>query len=64
VRLARPLPGSLPRQVDAALAHRHVDLLIDGLRTRNDTNEPLGGPAMTFSDLRRAGAMPADAETE
>jgi AcrR family transcriptional regulator len=59
VRLARPLPGPLPRDVDAVLAHRHADLLLDGLRARSDGALPLSGPAMTFSDLQRAGTETA-----
>lgn len=62
VRLARPLPGPIPRAVDAALAHRHADLLLDGLRTRTDDSRPLGGPTLSFSDLRRAGAAEADSK--
>jgi hypothetical protein len=31
VRL-RPLPGGFPRQTNDSLSHRHLDLLIDGLR--------------------------------
>lgn len=32
IRLARPLPGSFPREFDDAAAHRQLDLLLDGLR--------------------------------
>ena len=38
VRLARPLPGPIPRDLDNRLAHRHLELLLDGLRT--DRAEP------------------------
>lgn len=32
IRLARPLPGSFPRDFDAAAAHRQLDIMLDGLR--------------------------------
>lgn len=32
VRLARPLPGPIPRDLDHQVAHRHLDLVLDGLR--------------------------------
>ena len=53
VRLSRPLPGGFPRETNNSLSHRHLDLLIDGLRTAAQRPAPLGGPAMTFDDLRR-----------
>jgi hypothetical protein len=53
VRLSRPLPGGFPREMDDRLSHRHLDLLIDGLRPATRPPAPLGGPAMTFDDLRR-----------
>jgi len=57
VRLSRPLPGPFPRALDTSLAHRHLDLLLDGLRTSHDRSmSPLPGPAMTLADLQ---AMPA-----
>jgi AcrR family transcriptional regulator len=53
VRLARPLPGPVPRALDEALAHRHLDLLLDGLRVGRDRPvDPLPAPAMTRGDLR------------
>lgn len=62
VRLSRPLPGVHSREFDVALAHRHADLLLEGLRIRTDHAAPLGGPAMTFPELRRAAAQPAGDE--
>jgi len=53
VRLSRPLPGGLPAETNNSLSHRHLDLLIDGLRAAAQQPVPLGGPAMTFDDLRR-----------
>lgn len=32
IRLARPLPGSYPRDFDHAAAHRLLDIVLDGLR--------------------------------
>lgn len=52
VRLSRPLPGAFPRDVDEHLAHRHVDLFVQGLRR---TDGQLPGPAMTLEELRRNG---------
>jgi AcrR family transcriptional regulator len=48
VRLTRPLPGRFPRDVDRDLAHRHLDLILDGLRAAGSA---LPGPALTFEDL-------------
>jgi AcrR family transcriptional regulator len=59
IRLARPLPGLLPRSMDDTLAHRHLDLLLDGLRasSRAGAEAPLPGRALTLEDLRnRPGA--------
>jgi AcrR family transcriptional regulator len=60
VRLSRPLPGPFPRGLDARLAHRHLDLLLDGLRGGGD--HPAGalpGPALTLGDLRAIGSAAA-----
>ncbi len=52
-RLARPLPGPFSRALDDRLAHRHLDLLIDGLRAGHDRSAaPLPEPAMTLADLQ------------
>lgn len=53
VRLSRPLPGAFSREASDRLGHRHLDLLIDGLRANGGQRSPLGGPAMTMADLRR-----------
>jgi AcrR family transcriptional regulator len=53
IRFSRPLPGDFPRDLNDRLAHRHVELLINGLQqTDEDAAEALGGPAMTLDDLR------------
>lgn len=54
VRLARPLPGPLPRDLDDRLAHRHLDLVLAGLRAGDQTSHPLPEPAMSLADLRAA----------
>jgi AcrR family transcriptional regulator len=58
VRLSRPLPGPFPPEVNRSLAHRHLDLVLDGLRSRSAPEAPLAGPAMTLDDLA---AMPGSA---
>ena len=52
-RFSRPLPGPLPPDLDIALAHRHLDLVMDGLRALpGRTRGTLRGPALTLEDLR------------
>ncbi|MEV4623706.1 helix-turn-helix domain-containing protein [Asanoa sp. NPDC049573] len=55
VRLSRPLPGGLPAGVEAALAHRHADVVLDGLRSAAVTTV-LPGPALSFDALRAESA--------
>jgi AcrR family transcriptional regulator len=52
VRLTRPLPGPFPAEVHQRLAHRHLDLVLAGLRNANPSGQVLPGPAMRFDDLR------------
>ncbi|RZS36493.1 TetR family transcriptional regulator [Herbihabitans rhizosphaerae] len=52
VRLSRPLPGSFPRELNDQLAHRHLDLLVHGLRGDSASKPDLHGPAITMADLR------------
>lgn len=55
-RLARPLPGPIPRDLDNRLAHRHLDLLLDGLRADAAVPaERLPGPALSLAELLAAG---------
>jgi AcrR family transcriptional regulator len=57
IRLARPLSRPFPRALDNRLAHRHLDLLLHGLRAGHDGSAPpLPGPAMTLADLRAISA--------
>ncbi|MFL6144880.1 MAG: TetR/AcrR family transcriptional regulator [Labedaea sp.] len=53
VRLSRPLPGGFSREQNDALAHRHLDLLINGLRAVPDRAGALSGPALGLEELRR-----------
>jgi AcrR family transcriptional regulator len=53
MRMSRPLPGTFAREVNDSLSHRHLDLLLDGLRPAAQRPAALGGPAMTLEDLRR-----------
>src|SRR5918997_884039 len=56
VRLARPLPGPISRDLNNRLAHRHLELLLDGLRTgRAEPAAPLPEPALTLADLQAVG---------
>jgi AcrR family transcriptional regulator len=52
VRLSRPLPGAFSQKVNIQLGHRHLDLLINGLRATPDPDARIDGPAMTLEDLR------------
>ena len=59
IRLSRPLPGGFPRQLDNSLAHRHLDLLLDGMRASGwSPSAGLGGPAMTLEALQELGGQP------
>jgi len=53
VRLSRPLPGGFPPEINNSLSHRHLDLLIDGLRDTARQPAHLAGPALTLTDLRQ-----------
>jgi AcrR family transcriptional regulator len=53
IRMSRPLPGGFSRDLNRALSHRHLDLVIAGLRPVAPQPTVLGGPALTFDDLRR-----------
>ncbi len=55
IRIAHPLPGPFPRPLDDSLAHRHLDLLLAGLRATGPARpeESPPGRALTLEDLRR-----------
>jgi AcrR family transcriptional regulator len=52
VRLSRPVPP-FDRELNDRLAHRHLDLVVAGLRAEA---RPLSGPAMSLADLRASAA--------
>ena len=52
IRLSRPLPGRFAPELNAQLAHRHLDLLINGLQPAGSEAAALGGPGLTLGDLR------------
>lgn len=58
VRLSRPLPGPFPREVNDELAHRHLDVVIDGLRATAEGRGRLPGPGLSHEDLRRVQPVP------
>jgi AcrR family transcriptional regulator len=53
VRLSRPLPGPFPREVNDQLGHRHLDLLVTGLRADAGGERELSGPELSLQDLQR-----------
>jgi AcrR family transcriptional regulator len=61
IRLGRPIPGSFPREVQDALALRHLHLLIDGLWAGPGRfGDGLPGPAMTIEALRARSSSAAN----
>lgn len=61
VRLARPLPGPIPRDVNNQVAHRHLDLVLDGLRADRVSLTPLPeAPLATGQGTRRQAAAGRD----
>jgi AcrR family transcriptional regulator len=60
VRLARPLPGAMPAELNDRLGHRHLDLLIDGLRPDGARRKPLSGPSLSADDLQALRTSAAD----
>ncbi len=53
VRLSRPLPGEFDSGLQHRLSHRHLSLVIDGLRAMARRPAELGGPELTLADLRQ-----------
>ncbi|MGH2550564.1 MAG: TetR/AcrR family transcriptional regulator, partial [Thermomicrobiales bacterium] len=49
IRFSRPLPGPITPEMDNALAHRHLDILLEGLRSRPP--DSLSGPSLELDDL-------------
>jgi AcrR family transcriptional regulator len=52
VRLSRPLPGPIPPELNDQLAHRHLELLVEGLRPTGRRREVVSGPALGYEELR------------
>lgn len=57
VRLSRPLPGALSRELNDQLAHRHLDLLVHGLRTEPEVDVKIHGPALSLEELNRSSPL-------
>jgi hypothetical protein len=51
-RLFPPLRGPIPEDTQHALAHRHANLFLAGLRA-DPTAPPLGGPTLNLTDLQQ-----------
>jgi AcrR family transcriptional regulator len=49
-RFSRPIGHRFDPALEATVAHRHLDVFIDGLR--HDVGPPLTGPTLTLPDLR------------
>jgi hypothetical protein len=60
VRLSRPLPDPVSRELDLRLAHRHLDLVLAALEAHPESNPTrLGGPALTLAQLQSLGGRDA-----
>jgi len=55
VRLANPLPGSFPADLGRRLAHRHLELLLAGLRVGSRLENGLDEAGLTLEDLQVLG---------
>lgn len=55
VRLAHPLPGSFPTDLGRRLAHRHLDLLLAGLRVGSPLENELGDAGLSLDELQVLG---------
>ena len=55
VRLANPLPGSFPADLGRRLAHRHLELLLAGLRVGSRLEGDLDDAGLTLEDLQVLG---------
>ncbi|AKU17723.1 TetR/AcrR family transcriptional regulator [Luteipulveratus mongoliensis] len=56
VRLSRPLPGSLPAEVESRLTQRHLDVMLAGLRAA--TADTMSGSGLSLEDLSRTAEPP------
>jgi AcrR family transcriptional regulator len=55
VRMSRPLPGAFPRDLNDRLGHRHLDLIVNGMRA-DATEVDISGPAMSLAQLQQLSA--------
>ena len=55
VRLANPLPGSFPADLSQRLAHRHLELLLAGLRVGSRLEHDLDHAGLSLEDLQVLG---------
>jgi AcrR family transcriptional regulator len=55
VRLAHPLPGPIPADLGRRLAHRHLDLLLAGLRVGSALENDLGDAGLTLDEIQALG---------
>jgi AcrR family transcriptional regulator len=55
VRLSRPLPGPVSPELNDQLAHRHLDLVVEGLRPSATRRKVTSGPELSFEQLRAMG---------
>ena len=58
IRASRPLPGPFTREVNDELGHRHLDVVIDGLRLPPERRGSLPGPGLSYQDLRSLPSSP------
>jgi AcrR family transcriptional regulator len=56
IRLSRPLPGAIPPELQQQLAHRHLEIVLAGLRPQGNPGSPLPGPSLDLSGLRALGS--------
>jgi AcrR family transcriptional regulator len=66
VRLDRALPGDFGPEMNAALAHRHLDIVLDGLRGPGtaDRRTSLEGPTLSLADLQALGERSRGSTTD
>jgi AcrR family transcriptional regulator len=55
VRLAHPLPGPMSIELDLQVAHRHLDLVLEGMRSMALRGQAVSGPEISREELQRIG---------
>ena len=61
-RFSRPIGHDFEREFESGIAHRHLDVFIDGLRHRS--GPALTGPELTLGRLRSMGRRPTRSESD